>query len=128
MIEHNLDVIKTADHIIDLGAEGGDAGGYVVGVGTPEEIMNFRSRTPVDFSRLSRKSNAHQMSHEKEAQMKDGMSLGKQIVSDLTAAMKAQDASRTSTLRMVKAAMMNRQIEKGSELDDDDVQKLLRSS
>jgi uncharacterized protein YqeY len=45
----------------------------------------------------------------------------------LTAAMKAQDASRTSTLRMVKAAMMNRQIEKGSELDDDDMQKLLRS-
>ena len=41
--------------------------------------------------------------------------------------MKAQDAPRTSTLRMVKAAMMNRKIEKGSELDDDDVQKLLRS-
>ena len=55
------------------------------------------------------------------------MSLSKQIVSDLTASMKAQDASRTSTLRMVKAAMMNRQIEKGSELDDDDMQKVLRS-
>jgi uncharacterized protein len=55
------------------------------------------------------------------------MSLSKQIVSDLTAAMKGQDAPRTSTLRMVKAAMMNRQIEKGSELDDDDMQKLLRS-
>jgi uncharacterized protein len=55
------------------------------------------------------------------------MSLNKQIVADLTTAMKAQDAARTSTLRMVKAAMMNRQIEKGSELDDDDVQKLLRS-
>jgi uncharacterized protein len=55
------------------------------------------------------------------------MSLSKQIVADLTAAMKAQDANRTSTLRMVKAAMMNRQIEKGSELDDDDMQKLLRS-
>ena len=55
------------------------------------------------------------------------MSLSKQIVSDLTAAMKAQDAAKTSTLRMVKAAMMNRQIEKGSELDDDDMQKLLRS-
>src|SRR6476660_4432373 len=55
------------------------------------------------------------------------MSLSKQIVTDLTAAMKAQDASRLSTLRMVKAAMMNRQIEKGSELDDDDMQKLLRS-
>jgi len=55
------------------------------------------------------------------------MELGKKIVADLTASMKAQDAARTSTLRMVKAAMMNRQIEKGSELDDDDVQKLLRS-
>ena len=55
------------------------------------------------------------------------MSLSKQIVSDLTAAMKAQDAGRTSTLRMVKAAMMNRQIEQGSELSDDDMQKLLRS-
>jgi len=55
------------------------------------------------------------------------MSLSKQIVADLTAAMKAQDANRTSTLRMVKAAMMNRQIEKGSELEDDDMQKLLRS-
>ena len=55
------------------------------------------------------------------------MSLSKQIVADLTAAMKAQDAARLSTLRMVKAAMMNRQIEKGSELDDDEMQKLLRS-
>ena len=55
------------------------------------------------------------------------MSLGEQIVADLTSAMKAQDAGRTSTLRMVKAAMMNRKIEKGSELDDEEVQKLLRS-
>jgi len=55
------------------------------------------------------------------------MSLGEQIVADLTTAMKAQDAQRTSTLRMVKAAMMNRKIEKGSDLTDDDVQKLLRS-
>ena len=55
------------------------------------------------------------------------MSLSKQIVADLTTAMKAQDAARTSTLRMVKAAMMNRQIEKGSELDDEDMQKLMRS-
>jgi uncharacterized protein YqeY len=55
------------------------------------------------------------------------MSLSEQIISDLTASMKAQDAQRTSTLRMVKAAMMNRKIEKGGELDDDEVQKLLRS-
>lgn len=55
------------------------------------------------------------------------MSLKQQIISDLTASMKAQDAPRTSTLRMVKAALMNREIEKGSELDDDDMTKLLRS-
>ncbi len=40
VIEHNLDVIKTADYIIDLGPEGGDQGGYVVASGTPEEVAN----------------------------------------------------------------------------------------
>ena len=40
VIEHNLDVIKTADHIIDLGPEGGDGGGYVVASGTPEEVAS----------------------------------------------------------------------------------------
>ncbi len=38
VIEHNLDVVKTADWIIDLGPEGGDAGGTVIATGTPEEI------------------------------------------------------------------------------------------
>ena len=40
IIEHNLDVIKTADHIIDLGPEGGDRGGTIVATGTPEQIAD----------------------------------------------------------------------------------------
>jgi len=55
------------------------------------------------------------------------MSLKQQIISDMTAAMKAQDAARTSTLRMLKAAITNREKEGGEELTDEDVQKLLRS-
>ena len=55
------------------------------------------------------------------------MSLKQQIISDLTASMKAKDAAKTSTLRMVKAAMVNREIEKGGEMDDDEMSKLLRS-
>ena len=46
VIEHNLDLIKTADHIIDLGPEGGDAGGTIVQIGTPEQIVkNEKSYT-----------------------------------------------------------------------------------
>ena len=46
VIEHNLDLIKTCDHIIDLGPEGGDNGGEVVAIGTPEQICkNERSYT-----------------------------------------------------------------------------------
>ena len=46
VIEHNLDLIKTADYIIDLGPEGGDGGGEIVAVGTPEQICkNDRSYT-----------------------------------------------------------------------------------
>jgi excinuclease ABC subunit A len=46
VIEHNLEVIKTADYIIDLGPEGGERGGEVIAVGTPEEIaQNYNSYT-----------------------------------------------------------------------------------
>lgn len=55
------------------------------------------------------------------------MSLQETIISDLTAAMKAKDVDRLSVLRMVKANLMNRKIEKGGELTDDEVTKALQS-
>ena len=55
------------------------------------------------------------------------MSLKEQIISDMTAAMKAKDAARTSTLRLLKSAISYREIEKGGELDDEELSKLLRS-
>jgi len=42
VIEHNLDVIKTADHIIDMGPEGGDGGGMVIAQGTPEQVVKVK--------------------------------------------------------------------------------------
>jgi len=55
------------------------------------------------------------------------MTLNEIIIADITKAMKARDAERLSTLRMVKANLMNRKIEKGSELTDEEVQKALQS-
>jgi hypothetical protein len=55
------------------------------------------------------------------------MTLKEQIIADMTAAMKAKDAARTSTLRMLKAAITNREKESGAEISDEDVLKLLRS-
>jgi excinuclease ABC subunit A len=61
VIEHNLDVIKTADYLIDLGPEGGDAGGHVVATGTPEEIMKVKESHTGHFLRqhLSRSNGSH---------------------------------------------------------------------
>ena len=55
------------------------------------------------------------------------MNLKEQILADVIVAMKAKDAARTSTLRMLKAAIVNRQIEKGGELDEEELTKLLRT-
>ena len=43
VIEHNMDIIKTADYVVDLGPEGGDEGGYIVGCGTPEEVAKINN-------------------------------------------------------------------------------------
>jgi excinuclease ABC subunit A len=43
VIEHNLDVVKTADWVIDIGPEGGDGGGQIVATGTPEEIAKVEA-------------------------------------------------------------------------------------
>jgi excinuclease ABC subunit A len=60
VIEHNLDVIKTADHIIDLGPEGGEAGGRVVATGSPEEIMRAtESHTGRALRAYLARSNGH---------------------------------------------------------------------
>ena len=53
VIEHNLDVIKSADHVIDLGPEGGDKGGYIVAKGTPEEVSKVKeSHTGIFLKKL----------------------------------------------------------------------------
>ena len=60
VIEHNLDVIKTADYIIDMGPEGGDRGGTVIIKGTPEEAARCEgSYTGMFLKRLSTEQGAH---------------------------------------------------------------------
>jgi len=49
VIEHNLDVIKVADHIIDLGPEGGDGGGTIVATGTPEEVAKVKESATGEY-------------------------------------------------------------------------------
>ena len=49
VIEHNMDVIKVADHLIDLGPEGGDRGGVIVAAGSPEEVSNNTESATAPF-------------------------------------------------------------------------------
>jgi excinuclease ABC subunit A len=56
VIEHNIDVVKTADHIVDLGPEGGDGGGTIVAVGTPEEVAKSKLSHTAHYMRKSLKS------------------------------------------------------------------------
>jgi excinuclease ABC subunit A len=51
VIEHNLDVVKTADWVIDLGPEGGERGGEIVAEGTPEQVAQVRSSFTGQFVR-----------------------------------------------------------------------------
>ena len=56
VIEHNLDVIKVSDYIIDLGPDGGDAGGKIIATGTPEEVAkNPKSYTGLYLRKVLKK-------------------------------------------------------------------------
>jgi excinuclease ABC subunit A len=59
VIEHNLDVIKTADWVIDLGPEGGDGGGQIVVSGAPEDVAAYPSSHTGRFLRDVLKSTTH---------------------------------------------------------------------
>ena len=68
VIEHNLDVIKSADWVVDLGPEGGDAGGLVIAEGTPEEVAEVKeSFTGHYLGKLLRQQRARHRGHEKSA-------------------------------------------------------------
>lgn len=58
VIEHNMDIIKSADYIIDLGPEGGNKGGYLVGTGTPEELANNEKSYTGQFLKQALNSNS----------------------------------------------------------------------
>jgi excinuclease ABC subunit A len=71
IIEHNLDVIKSADYLIDLGPEGGDGGGEVVATGTPEEVAEAPGSYTGKYLRpvleRDRKRMAERVSRQKQA-------------------------------------------------------------
>ena len=52
IIEHNMDVIKVADHIIDMGPEGGHRGGQIICAGTPEEVISYKDSFTGQFLKL----------------------------------------------------------------------------
>jgi excinuclease ABC subunit A len=67
VIEHNLDVVKTADWVIDMGPEGGAGGGLVIAQGTPEDIMaNDQSHTGIYLKELLERDNSHRAISEAE--------------------------------------------------------------
>jgi excinuclease ABC subunit A len=66
VIEHNLDVVKTADWVIDLGPEGGDAGGHVIGTGTPEQLAELPTATGQFLRKMLSKAKL-QSGHEESA-------------------------------------------------------------
>src|SRR4029450_3779063 len=58
VVEHNLDLIRQADHVIDLGPEGGPAGGRVIAQGTPQEVSRSRTHTGAALRALARDPSA----------------------------------------------------------------------
>ena len=60
IIEHNLDVVKNADHVIDLGPGAGEKGGYVVATGTPEEVARIKDSLTGEY--LTPVLNGHKVS------------------------------------------------------------------
>ena len=69
IIEHNLDVIKTADHLIDLGPEGGEGGGYIVATGTPEELAEVKESYTGQYLKTILDRDRQRTLAEKEAEM-----------------------------------------------------------
>jgi excinuclease ABC subunit A len=68
VIEHNMEVIKTADYIIDLGPEGGDKGGTIVALGTPEEVaQNKKSHTGRFLREILRENTANNTAKKKKS-------------------------------------------------------------